>query len=192
MTGERKELMGNRIAILCGALIVALFTNPASAQDWSIVDSVSGPTTYTNAAPLGLLGVNVNLDISNFTAFDLVGLAITIVPNASETYLPGEFEALVFHTSGNAPNDVPPWVPPSIINLGTETWALSNNDQTLTFSFPLEPVGFGQLIQARFQIEWPNDVLFDILITPIIPAPGAFMGIVMGGFFVRKRRRRTA
>jgi hypothetical protein len=178
------------------SLVLALFisTSAAHAQDWVLDFDLTGEWSGMYDGSMIAPGVNTDVDLTNFVGLPIIGLEFTILPNAGTTYDPDEFEQIFFHSGPPIdPNDVPPYVPPSIINLSTETVSYSNwsgfGYQTLRFDFPDEPVLTGELIQARFQIDWLDPVLFDLQITPIIPAPAAFGVFAMAGLCAPRRRR---
>lgn len=184
---------------LTAVAAAAVLTGAAQAgivAEWEVESDLAGEQTFRyEDEARGIDALNSNFDITNLNGLSLIGVSFTILPTEGETYGPDEFESIVFDIEADTGDDTDPWVPPSLLNPTPFTVTPSNDNgfgpQTITFDFPTAPLDPGETLQARFQIEWPTNALFDVLISPIvIPTPAALGIFAAAGLVGGSRRRR--
>jgi|GEM_PF-3415162 len=180
---------GRVCGLACVVGVIAGACVSASAYDWQWTGPVDGDTTlsYGNSP----LEINTAINATNFVGAPLIAFEFRILPQVGFSYAPGEFEAVQFDVSGVGPNDIPPFVPPTVLNKLDATFSLSLNGQLLRFDFaPGNPLGEFEMGEFRFQIERAfTTTFFNLELIPIVPAPGVLGVLALGGLAAARRRR---
>lgn len=163
------------------AAVLGLAGSAMAEVDWNMSFNATNTTsavvgTYTLGVPNP---IHVNLEMTNFTGIDWIGLDFEILMSSYEAYGPGEFEMIHFDETA-----------PRSTTISPASEDLTPNLQRLMFSFPSARFDAGETHTFTFTILNPDIQLFDLAIRPVVPTPGAATLAGVGLAMAARRRRR--